>query len=72
MKVIQEYKKCIGCGSCAATCPKYWEMDGDGKAKLIGSELNSKEENYELDIGEVGCNQNAADVCPVQCIHVNA
>jgi len=71
MKVIQEHKKCIGCGSCAAICPKYWEMSSDGKAKLIGSEFNSKKENYELDIGEVGCNQNAADACPVQCIHVN-
>jgi len=70
MKIIQEHKKCIGCGSCAAICPKYWEMDSNGKAKIIGSEFNSKSENYELDIEEVGCNQNAADTCPVECIHI--
>ena len=45
-------------------------MDSNGKAKIIGSEFNSKNKSYELDIGEVGCNQNAADVCPVQCIYV--
>jgi len=71
MKVLQEHKKCIGCGSCAAMCPKYWEMSDDGKAKLIGSKLNSKSGNYELDIKEAGCNQDAAETCPVQCIHVN-
>ena len=68
MKIIQEHEKCIGCGSCVAICSKYWEMDGSGKAKLIGSEFNSKSENYELDTEEIGCNQSASDACPVECI----
>jgi len=71
MKIIQEHKKCIGCGSCVAICPKYWEMDSNGKAKLIGSKLNS-DGNYELKVEQVGCNKDAAEVCPVQCIYVNA
>lgn len=69
-KVIYEREKCIGCGSCAVICPKYWEMAEDGKAKLKGLEINSKKSNYELEVKEIGCNQEAADVCPVQCIHV--
>ncbi len=68
-KVIQEYKKCIGCGSCAAICSEYWKMTDDGKAKPIGSKLNSNG-NYELEVEQVGCNQEAAEACPVECIHV--
>jgi len=68
MKIIQEHEKCIGCGSCAAICPKYWEVSDDGKAKIIGSEKTGS--NFELEIDKVGCNQEAADACPVQCIKV--
>lgn len=71
MKIIQEHEKCIGCGSCAAICPKYWEIVDDGKAKPIGSKLNS-DKNYELEIQQVDCNKEAVDVCPVQCIHVKS
>ena len=69
-KIIYERQKCISCGSCLAICSKYWEMSDNGKIKLIGSKLNSKSGNYELDIGEVECNQNAAELCPVQCIKI--
>lgn len=68
-KIVQEHGKCISCGSCAAVCPKYWEITEDGKAKLIGSKVDSKG-NYELEVKEVGCNQEAVDTCPVQCIHI--
>lgn len=68
-KIVQEREKCIGCGSCAALCPKYWEMADDGKAKLLGSEKNA-EGNDELEVEEVGCNREAADACPVEIIHI--
>ena len=70
MKIIHEREKCIGCGSCSAVCPKYWEMADDGKVKFLGAKTNPKSGNYELEIEEVGCNQDAADSCPVQCIHI--
>lgn len=69
MKIIHEREKCIGCGSCAAICSKYWEITEDGKSMLLGSKANSKA-IYELEVQEAGCNQEAADVCPVQCIHI--
>lgn len=69
MKIIHERAKCIGCGSCAILCPKYWEMTEYGKAHLVGSKIDSNEVE-ELEIKEVGCNQEAIDVCPVQCIHI--
>ena len=68
-KIVQERKKCIGCGSCIALCPRFWEMGEDGKSNLKGARQNS-EGNYEIEIKEVGCNQEAADSCPVQVIHV--
>lgn len=49
---------CIGCGACAAICPDNWEMEG-GKSKAHKTELN-----------DIGCNKDAADACPVQCIHI--
>ena len=69
MKIIQEHQKCIGCGSCAAVCPKYWQISSDGKSQVIGSKVNSKG-NYELEVEKIGCNQKAADICPVQCIRI--
>jgi ferredoxin len=68
-KITQEREKCIGCGSCAALCSKYWEMAEDGKSRLINSQKN-EEGNYELEVEGVECNQEAADACPVQIIHI--
>ena len=70
MRVVQEREKCIGCGNCAALCPKYWEMAEDGKVTLLGAKKNSKTGNHELEVKEVECNQEAADSCPVQIIHI--
>lgn len=71
MKIILERKKCIGCGSCAAVCPKFWEMAEDGLAKLKGGKTNSKTGNDELEVKAVDCNQEAADSCPVQIIKIS-
>jgi len=45
--------KCIGCGACAAICPKGFEMKGD-KARV-------KE-------GKAGCVKEAIESCPVDAI----
>lgn len=58
IKIIHEIDKCIGCGACAAVCPDNWEMTGDkSKAK-------------KTDLKEIGCNKEAEEGCPVNCIHV--
>ena len=68
-KIILERNVCIGCGSCQAVCPKYWEMADDSKVNLLGSQ-KTEDEKYNLKVKEIGCNQDAADTCPVQCIHI--
>jgi ferredoxin len=48
---------CIGCGACASTCPKVFEMK-DGKAHVKKGQENSKEK----------CVEEAKDSCPVGAI----
>ena len=72
-KIIQNYKDCIGCGTCEALCPKFWKMNYDeARASLIGSKKNNKTEEFELEIKDkdIGCNKEAAEVCPVQVIRI--
>ena len=57
-KIIHRINECIGCGACASVCPDNWVMKGD----------KSKPKKTEL--ADAGCNQEAADVCPVQCIEI--
>lgn len=72
MRIILERSKCISCGSCAAVCPDFWEMAEDGKSHLKGSKEDPKtgDEELEIDKDKKGCNQEAADICPVQIIHI--
>lgn len=71
-KVRHDRPNCIGCGACAATCPKFWEMGEDGKSHLKGSIQVG--DQYELndvnDPQDVDCNKQAEAGCPVNVIHV--
>lgn len=69
-KIIFERFKCIGCGACAAVCSNNWRIADDGKSELIDSKLDSGSGNYEKEIDNKGCNEEAANGCPVQCIHI--
>ena len=69
-KIIQNHEGCIGCGSCVAVCPKFWGMNyEEGKAILKNGKKNEKGE-YELEVKDIECNQEAADVCPVSVIKI--
>jgi len=68
MKIIQEHDKCIGCGSCVALCPEHWRMEDDGKARPINAKKIGN--NYELEVKEAGCSEQASRACPVSCIMV--
>ena len=61
-KVEIDEAACIGCGACTATCADNFEMkdtDAGQKAKVKNA-----------DIDDMGCSKEAADVCPVTCIHI--
>lgn len=67
-KIKLEREKCIGCGSCAALCSKYFEMADDGKSHIKNS--IEKDNIDELETDEIDCAQAAADACPSQCIYI--
>ena len=70
-RVIHERPKCIACGSCAAVAPEHWEMnENDGLADLKNCEYVGENEEKTIDEGELEKNKEAAEVCPVQIIHV--
>lgn len=66
-KIKLEREKCIGCGSCSALCPKYFEILEDGKSHLIGTE---KKDIEELEVEKIDCAEQAVEACPSQCIHI--
>lgn len=51
-EISVDQDKCIGCGACAASCPKSFKMES-GKAKAIG---------------DSDCAKSAATGCPVDAI----
>ncbi len=70
MKVMQDHNNCIGCGSCVAICPKYWEMGEDGKAFLKGAKEDLATGNLELELSDPECNKDVEYSCPAQVIHL--
>lgn len=51
---------CIGCGVCEATCPDVFKMGDDGKSELL-----------QVRLEDVGCAEEAAQNCPVECIKIS-
>ncbi len=60
-KIVIDKDKCIGCGACAAQCPDNFEM-------MSGDEFKAKVRKAE--VTELGCCQEAVDICPVQAISI--
>ncbi len=56
-KINFKREECLGCGACTS-CDN-WVLSDDGKASPIKSELE-----------EVGCNETAAQVCPINIIKI--
>ncbi|MBI4837395.1 MAG: ferredoxin [Candidatus Portnoybacteria bacterium] len=71
MKIVLYRNKCIGCGSCAAVCPKYFEMAEDGFSHIKESQRDSEGNDFsEIKEDDKKCAAEAADVCPVQIIKI--
>ena len=66
-KIIHDRPTCIGCAACTAVS-EHWEMNADGKADIKSGK--NVGENQELETNELGTNKEAAEICPVNCIHI--
>jgi ferredoxin len=58
MKEVTVDENCVGCGSCAETCPEVFELKDDLAIVKKGADLSLDAEIIE-----------AADACPVEAIH---
>ncbi len=67
-RVEMDRAMCISCGSCVDYCPQIWEMADDGLSSIKDSE--NEGDIQKKDIPELGCSVEAAEKCPVTCIHV--
>lgn len=68
VKITHDRNICIGCGACTAVCPDFWEMSDDSKSNLKGAKGNGS--SFMLELPDKKCNMNAAQSCPVNCIHI--
>jgi ferredoxin len=69
IKIIHDEPTCIGCGACTAVCPECWEMGSNGKSVLKGAK-DTGNGQFVLEVNEEKCNKDAAQSCPVNCIHI--
>ena len=62
MNLNLDEEKCIGCGSCVASEPDYFEFNDNGLVSTVKSELTEEEKNQlEYIVG----------VCPTNAISIN-
>ena len=58
-KIIIDQELCVGCGACASLCPEVFELQDDGKAKVV-NESSHEKCDYDMVINS----------CPVGAIKV--
>jgi len=62
---------CIGCAACEAVAPDFWEMNGDGKSDIKNAKnLDNGWQELEIDGKNLQENEDAANSCPVNVIHI--
>lgn len=61
MKATIDKSLCIGCGLCADTCPRVFEMRDDGFSHVILEPIPPEQQD---------CTLEAVEICPVTAISV--
>lgn len=74
-RIEHDRPNCIACAACAITAPEFWKISEDGKSELAGSshvvengEITA--EKLEIEEKDFEKNREAADMCPVNVIHI--
>jgi len=71
--IVYKKNECIGAFACVAAEPDTWKrVAEEDKADLIGGNLKigDEEEVYIKEVDELDNNLEAAQSCPVNCIHI--
>lgn len=66
-KITVETENCIGCGACQAACEEFFSLEGE---KISLKDAKESEGKQELEVEDLKCARDAAEVCPTQCINV--
>ncbi len=69
-KIIYDRQNCIGVSSCAILADKFWKMNEDTKADLIGALKKNGFFELEIEEKDVHINKEAARNCPVGVIKI--
>ncbi len=72
-KVTLEREGCIGAAACVAAFEKLWDIDEEGKAKIImggGKRLENGDWEIILEEKDLAQALESAQVCPVNVIHI--
>ncbi len=75
-KVEHDRPNCIACAACSIVAPQFWQMSPeDGKSDLVNSKrvTDSSEivkEELAIEQKDFAANKTAADMCPVNVIHI--
>jgi len=56
-KIEVDEDTCVGCGACAAQCTNFELTEGKAHPK-------------KKEVSDISCNQEAADICPVEAIKI--
>ena len=69
--IVYDRSNCIGVSSCALLAEKFWKMNADDKADLVGAkETAAGVWELEIDEKDLHLNQEAARNCPVRVIKI--
>ena len=63
-KIEHDRENCIACGACAAIAPEFWVLSKDDIKTDDGYE------HLDLEDKDFPINKEAADLCPVNVIHI--
>ena len=74
-RIVLERKGCIGVASCVGALPEYWSInEADEQKADLKDAKKDKEGNQELilelDEKQLETHKHAAEVCPVNVIHI--
>ncbi len=62
--IVFDKKTCIGSGACASVCPENWEL------VEVNGVFKAKPKNIVINEDQLGSNEEAVNICPVDAIKI--
>ncbi len=69
-RIIYRKNECIGAFACVSAEPGTWKQAPEGDKADIIDGIHEGDEVFVKDVDDLGNNMEAAQSCPVNCIHI--